>query len=145
MTIEERQDKIYFKYWQLIRGEPISKIGIEFNPNISVWFKLRVTLAMLRWSVYILWFSFMLALNFIFFCLKLIIIHHHIQIKTNEKAMKKLNHNIYLDLISYPDLLLLKPKARSCQIRFVHVIACQELVSFAAVIMARAKAVNSAR
>ena len=28
--------------------------------------------------------------------------------------------------ISYPDLLLTKPKARSGQIRFVHVIACQE-------------------
>ena len=104
----------------------LAKSELNFNPDTSVWFKLRVTLAMLCWSVYILWFNFILALKFIFFCFKLIIIHHHTQTKTNKKARIKLNHNIYLDLITYPDLLLMMPKARSCQIRFVHVIACQE-------------------
>ena len=45
-----------------------------------------------------LWFSFILGLNFIFFCFELIIIiHYHTQ---KQKKMKfkpgiKMNHNIY--------------------------------------------------
>ena len=46
-----------------------------------------------------LWFNFILGLNFIFLCFKLIIIHYHTQNqrKTNFKARVKLNHNIYLN------------------------------------------------
>ena len=46
---------------------------------------------------YMLWFSFILGLNFIFLYLKLIIIHYHTQ-KQREikfKLRMKLNHNIY--------------------------------------------------
>ena len=45
-----------------------------------------------------LWFDFMLGLNFIFLCFKLIIIHYHTQ-KQREIKFKpriKLNHNIYI-------------------------------------------------
>ena len=44
-----------------------------------------------------LWFNFFLGLNFIFLCLKLIIIHYHTpkQRKIKFEARKKLNHNIY--------------------------------------------------
>ena len=44
-----------------------------------------------------LWFNFILGLNFIFLCFKLIIIHYHTQ-KQREIKFKpriKLNHNIY--------------------------------------------------
>ena len=46
---------------------------------------------------YMLWFNFILDSIFIFFCLKLIIIHYHTQ-KQKERKIKpriKLNHNIY--------------------------------------------------
>ena len=46
--------------------------------------------------MYVLWFNFMLGLNFIFLCFKLIIIHYHTQ-KQREIKFKpriKLNHNI---------------------------------------------------
>ena len=45
-----------------------------------------------------LWFNFFLGLNFVFLCLKLIIIHYHTskQRKTKFKPKKKLNHNIYM-------------------------------------------------
>ena len=44
-----------------------------------------------------LWFNFSLGLNFIFLCLKLIIIHYHTtkQRKIKFKPRIKLNHNIY--------------------------------------------------
>ena len=45
-----------------------------------------------------LWFNFILGLNFIFFCLKLIIIHYHTQKqkKIKFKPRIKLNHNTYI-------------------------------------------------
>ena len=44
-----------------------------------------------------LWFNFILGLNFILFCFKLIIIHYHTQKqrKIKFKPRIKLNHNIY--------------------------------------------------
>ena len=48
--------------------------------------------------MYMLWFTFFLGLNFIFLCLKLIIIrlyHTPKQRKIKFKLRKKLNHNIY--------------------------------------------------
>ena len=47
--------------------------------------------------LYMLWFNFILGLNFIFFCFKLIIIHYHTQKqrKIKFKPRIKLNHNIY--------------------------------------------------
>ena len=50
----------------------------------------------LKIQVYMLWFNFILGLNFIFLCFKLIIIHYHTQ-KQREIKFKpriKLNHNI---------------------------------------------------
>ena len=49
-----------------------------------------------------LWFNFILVLNFIFLCFKLIIIHYHTQ-KQNKIKFKpriKLNHNIYIYLLA---------------------------------------------
>ena len=48
--------------------------------------------------MYMLWFKFILGLNFIFFCFKVIIIHYHTQKqkKIKFKPRIKLNHNIYL-------------------------------------------------
>ena len=45
-----------------------------------------------------LWFKFILGLNFIFFCFKIIIIHYHTQKqkKIKFKPRMKLNHNIYM-------------------------------------------------
>ena len=50
-------------------------------------------------DAYMLWFNFFLGLNFIFLCLKLIIIHYHTQKqrKIKFKPRKNLNHNIYAD------------------------------------------------
>ena len=50
-------------------------------------------------STYMLWFNFILVLNFIFLCFKLIIVRYHTQNqrKTNFKPRVKLNHNIYLN------------------------------------------------
>ena len=47
--------------------------------------------------MYMLWFNFILGLNFIFFCFKLITIHYHTQKrkKIKFKPRIKLNHNIY--------------------------------------------------
>ena len=48
--------------------------------------------------VYLLWFNFILGLNFIFYCFKLIIIHNHTQ-KQREMKFKprtKLNYNIFI-------------------------------------------------
>ena len=46
--------------------------------------------------IYMLWFNFILGLNFIFHCFKLIIIHYHTQKqwKIKFKPRTKLNHNI---------------------------------------------------
>ena len=46
-----------------------------------------------------LWFNFILGLNFIFFCFKLIIIHYHTQKqkKIKFKPRIKLNHNRYFE------------------------------------------------
>ena len=48
------------------------------------------------------WLNFIFGLNFILFCFKIIIIHSHNQKQTKIKfnPMKKLNHNIYIILIS---------------------------------------------
>ena len=50
-----------------------------------------------------LWFNFILGLNFIFFCFKLIIIHYHTpkQKKIKFKPRIKLNHNRYIAFLSY--------------------------------------------
>ena len=47
---------------------------------------------------YMLWFHFILDLNFIFFCFKLIIIHYNTQTQKKIKFVPriKLNHNIYM-------------------------------------------------
>ena len=47
-------------------------------------------------SVYMLWFNFILGLNFISLCFKLIIIHYHTpkQRKIKFKPRIKLNHNM---------------------------------------------------
>ena len=44
------------------------------------------------------WFNFILGLNFLFFCFKLIIIHYHTQKqrKIKFKPRIKLNHNMYV-------------------------------------------------
>ena len=51
-------------------------------------------------NIYILWFKFILGLNFIFFCVKIIIIHYHTQKQTKKtkkiKLRIKLNHNMYI-------------------------------------------------
>ena len=50
-----------------------------------------------------LWFNFILGLNFIFLCFKLIIIHYHTQ-KQREIKFKpriKLNHNIVETVIKF--------------------------------------------
>ena len=46
--------------------------------------------------IYLLWFNFVLGLNFIFFCFKLIILHYHTycQRKIKFKPRTKLDHNI---------------------------------------------------
>ena len=46
-----------------------------------------------------LWFKFILGLNFIFFCFKIIIIHYHTQKqkKIKFKPRMKLNHNMYIN------------------------------------------------
>ena len=45
-----------------------------------------------------LWFNFILGLNFIFLCFKLIIIYYHTQKqrKIKFKPKTKLNHNMYI-------------------------------------------------
>ena len=45
----------------------------------------------------LLWFNFILGLNFIFFCFKLIIVYYHTQKqkKIKFKPRIKLNHNIF--------------------------------------------------
>ena len=56
-------------------------------------------MAFLKRSVMVcmLWFNFVLGLNFIFLCFKLIIIHYHTQKqkKIEFKRRTKLNHNMY--------------------------------------------------
>ena len=57
-----------------------------------------------------LWFNFILGLNFIFFCFKLIIIHYHTQKqkKIKLKPSIKLNHNIYFKKGGYSALILVQ-------------------------------------
>ena len=59
---------------------------IKFKPRIK-----------LNYKIYMLWFNFILGLNFIFLCFKLIIIYYHTQKqrKIKFKPRTKLNHNIY--------------------------------------------------
>ena len=49
-----------------------------------------------------LWFNFILGLNFLFFCFKLIIVHYHTQTqkKVKLKPRIKLNHKIYTKMDS---------------------------------------------
>ena len=57
-------------------------------------------------TMYVLWFNFILGLNFIFFCFKLIIIHNHTQ-KQKKRKFKpriKLNHNTYIVVLRFGDL-----------------------------------------
>ena len=63
-------------------------------------------------KVVMLWFNFILGLIiFIFFCFKLIIIHYHTQKqkKIKFKPKIKLNHNSYIDILLY-DNLIFSPK-----------------------------------
>ena len=46
-----------------------------------------------------LWFNFILDLNFIFLCFKHIVIHNHTH-RTKENKRIKLNHKIYLSALS---------------------------------------------
>ena len=46
-----------------------------------------------------LWFNFILDLNFVFLCFKLIIVHNHTH-RTKEIKRIKLNHKIYLSALS---------------------------------------------
>ena len=59
-------------------------------------------------GVYMLWFNFILGLNFIFFCSKLTIIHYHTQTqrKIKFKPRIKLNHNIYNTIYKKQTLFL---------------------------------------
>ena len=61
-----------------------------------------------------LWFNFILGLNFIFFCFKLIIIHYHTQKqkKIKLKPSIKLNHNIYLKKGDYSALILVQNSSK---------------------------------
>ena len=54
-------------------------------------------------SIYMLWFKFILGLNFISLCFKLIIIHYHTskQREIKFKPRIKLNHNIYIILLTF--------------------------------------------
>ena len=59
-------------------------------------FKKQVKMYKLVYKTYLLWLNFILGLNFISLCFKLIIIHYHAQ-KQKEIKFKpriKLNHNI---------------------------------------------------
>ena len=53
--------------------------------------------------MYVLWFNFILGVNYISLCLKLIIIHYHTQQQTEKKIKPsiKLDHNIYYRNICY--------------------------------------------
>ena len=53
--------------------------------------------------LWMLWFNFMLGLNFIFLCFKLIIIHYHTpkQREIKFKPRIKLNHNIATSLLYF--------------------------------------------
>ena len=63
--------------------------------------------------MYMLWFNFILGLNFIFLCFKLIIIHYHSQKQRQIKFKPriKLNHNIYDKVLYYLWSALLKPNS----------------------------------
>ena len=54
--------------------------------------------------MYMLWFNFILGLNFISLCFKLIIIHYHTakQREIKFKLRIKLNHNIYMLRVASP-------------------------------------------
>ena len=56
--------------------------------------------------LYVLWFNFILGLNFIFFCFKLIIIYYHTQKqkKIKFKPRIKLKHNIYKPTVMYASI-----------------------------------------
>ena len=56
-----------------------------------------------------LWFNFILGLNFIFLCFKLIIIHYRTQKqrKMKFKPRTKLNHNIYIEKLNNVTLIFL--------------------------------------
>ena len=59
------------------------------------------TVTLPSWNVYMLWFNFILGLNFISICFKLIIIHYQTpkQRELNFKPRKNMTHNKYLLLI----------------------------------------------
>ena len=80
------------------KGRPwIYCIVVDFNhAHTSGIFKLY-TSSFLRAPMDMLWFKFILGLNFIFFCFKIIIIHYHTQKqkKIKFKPRMKLNHNRY--------------------------------------------------
>ena len=58
--------------------------------------------------MYMLWFNFIIGLNSIFFCFKLIIIHYHTQNekKINFKPRIKLNHNIIIFIMLHVQCML---------------------------------------
>ena len=56
-----------------------------------------------------LWFKFILGLNFIFFCFKVIIIHYHTQKQREIKFEPriKLNHNRYFTFLGFKERVIL--------------------------------------
>ena len=60
--------------------------------------KEKMCLFSLQDVIYMLWFNFILSLNFVFLCFKIIIIHYNTQ-KQKKKTFEsriKLNHNIHM-------------------------------------------------
>ena len=83
-----------------ISWKPLSRLNhhitwITSKASKSSWLVKTVTVAIL--ARHMLWFNFILGLNFIFLCFKFIIIHYHTQKqrKTKFKPRIKLNYNIY--------------------------------------------------
>ena len=78
---------------------PISILGLLniYNVRANLGCFLFIIIISLS-DLYMLWFNFILGLNFIFFCFKLIIIHYHTQKqkKIKFKPRIKLNHKKYI-------------------------------------------------
>ena len=81
------KNKGYTEFW----GANEVHYGTSASGELELHQKRRNTV------MYMLWFKFILGLNFIFFCFKIIIIHYHTQKqkKIKFKPRMKLNHNIY--------------------------------------------------
>ena len=78
----------------LLHHKKTTQVVKKISPALTVrtWWFVHLDI------LYMLWFSFILGLHFIFLCFKLIIIHYHTpkQRKIKFKPRMKLNHNIYI-------------------------------------------------